>query len=462
MIGTAAAIVFRDRRDAGRILAGRLQGMAIEDPIVVALPRGGVPVAFEVARVLGAPLDIALVRKIGAPGQPELGIGALGEDGTVILDDETIAALAVTGQQIEAVVARETAELERRRRLYRGDVGPLDVAGRTVILVDDGLATGVSAIAAADVLRARGAGRVIVAVPVCPFGTEARLAGRLGEIVAIEQPLRFGGVGAWYDDFTQTPDREVIALLRAARTRTGVDADPANESAAHPAPEAAADRVVRTRDGVALPATLRSPAGPRGVVIFVHGSGSSRRSPRNVTVARALDQRGFATLLFDLLTDAEARERGNVFDIDLLSRRLADVTAWVRRQPGIGRLPLAYFGASTGAAAALRAAAALSGLVGAVVSRGGRPDLAGDALTQVTAPTLLIVGGDDWNVLELNDEAAALLAGPHELAVVPGAGHLFEQPGALEEVARLAGDWLVRHLGAPRDANAAERARDSA
>ena len=213
MIGMARGFLFHDRRDAGRILAGRLQGMDLDDPVVVALPRGGVPVGYEVAQALGAPLDIALVRKLGAPGQPELGIGALGEDGTVILDSEAIQVLAVTRGQIEAIVAREAAELERRRRLYRGDLDAIDVAGRTVILVDDGLATGVTAVAAAQVLRARDAARVVVAVPVCPAGSEQRLGQRLGEIVCLEQPTRFGGVGAWYEDFTQTTDREVVALL---------------------------------------------------------------------------------------------------------------------------------------------------------------------------------------------------------------------------------------------------------
>jgi putative phosphoribosyl transferase len=447
VIGMTRGFRFHDRRDAGRILAGRLQGMELDDPVVVALPRGGVPVAYEVAQALGAPLDIALVRKLGAPGQPELGIGALGEDGTVILDSETVQAMAVTRSQIEAIVEREAAELERRRRLYRGDVAAIDVAGRTVVLVDDGLATGVTAVAAAQVLRARGAARLIVAVPVCPAGTERRLGDRLGEIVCLEQPLRFGGVGAWYEDFTQTPDREVIALLRASRVAKRDLGERDAATAGRPPLPHDGVTTIRTGEGAALDADFRAPRPPQGIVVLVHGSGSSRLSPRNVAVARHLERRGFATLLFDLLTAAEARDRGNVFDIDLLSRRLVDVTRWVRRQPGLGQLPLAYFGASTGAAAALRAAAALGPVVAAVVSRGGRPDLAGDALAQVAAPTLLIVGGDDWNVLELNDEAATLLAGPHELAVVPGAGHLFEEPGALEQVARLAGDWLELHLG---------------
>ncbi len=438
---------FRDRREAGRILAGRLRALSIEEPVVVGLPRGGVPVAYEVARALGAPLDIGLVRKLGAPGQPELGIGALGEDGTTILDADTISALAVTEEQIEAVVARERAELERRRRLYRGGLPPVEVAGRTVVLVDDGLATGVTATAATGVMRARGAGRTIVAVPVCPAGIERRLRGRIDELVSLEQPRRFGGVGAWYADFSQTSDREVVALLRAGRSeQAAAEAGRAPGESRVGQTAGSGDTILPTRDGARLKATFRLPPDPRGVVVFVHGSGSSRLSPRNVAVARTLEQRGLATLLFDLLTSAEAHDRRNVFDVDLLCGRLVDATAWVRRHPGLKPLPLAYFGASTGAAAALRAAAALGGQIAAVVSRGGRPDLAGSALAQVSSPTLLIVGGEDRNVLELNRQAAALLAGPRQLAVVPGAGHLFEEPGALHEVARLAGDWLSRHL----------------
>ncbi|HEU0018952.1 MAG TPA: phosphoribosyltransferase family protein [Thermoleophilaceae bacterium] len=205
---------FPDRRAAGRALAERLREIDLDAPVVVALPRGGVPVAHEVAQALGAPLDIALVRKLGAPGRPELGIGALGEDGTAVLDGDTIAALGVTRAQIEAIVEREAGELERRRRLYRGDRPPVDVSGRTVVLVDDGIATGVTTIAAARMLRERGAADVTVAVPVCPAVAVERLRNQLGDIVYLIAPTRFGGVGAWYDDFTQTSDAEVVELLR--------------------------------------------------------------------------------------------------------------------------------------------------------------------------------------------------------------------------------------------------------
>jgi putative phosphoribosyl transferase len=208
---------FRDRRDAGRLLAERLLELEIDSPLVVALPRGGVPVAYEVARALGAPLDIALVRKLGAPSQPELGIGALGEDGTVVVDGDTVAALGVSRAELGAIVEREAVELERRRRLYRGDAPALDVAGATAILVDDGIATGGTAIAAIQMLRARGAARTIVAVPVCPARIAHRLTEQLGEVVCLNRPRHFGGVGAWYEDFTQTSDAEVIELLRRGR-----------------------------------------------------------------------------------------------------------------------------------------------------------------------------------------------------------------------------------------------------
>lgn len=199
------------------------------------------------------------------------------------------------------------------------------------------------------------------------------------------------------------------------------------------------------RQGGATP-----PLSPSGVVIFAHGSGSSRHSSRNRMVAGVLQERGQITLLLDLLTPAEddvdRRTREHRFDIPLLAGRLEAALDWVAGDPDTRERPVGVFGASTGAAAALIAAARRPDAVAAVVSRGGRPDLAGDASEQVQAPTLLIVGGDDHQVLALNRDAAARLAGPHQLTVIPDATHLFEEPGALEDVARLAGDWFDKHL----------------
>lgn len=206
---------------------------------------------------------------------------------------------------------------------------------------------------------------------------------------------------------------------------------------------------IEVAPGLLLSGDLTMPSGAprRGVVAFAHGSGSSRLSPRNRQVARALNEAGFATLLLDLLTPREEIDRANVFDIRLLAQRLVAATYWLRRQPETSQLALGYFGASTGSAAALLAAAELSAGVGAVVSRGGRPDLAQERLAEVAAPVLLIVGGADEAVLELNRRAQRQLRCENELIVVPGATHLFEEPGALDRVARHAIDWFTRHLG---------------
>ncbi len=208
---------------------------------------------------------------------------------------------------------------------------------------------------------------------------------------------------------------------------------------------------------VTLEGNLVVPPDAKGIVVFAHGSGSSRFSPRNRFVARVLQEGGLATLLFDLLTAEEERidqvTRQLRFDIPLLAKRLVAVARWCAQQPTIGELGLGLFGSSTGAAAALIAAAELPDLVRAVVSRGGRPDLAGPALPKVKAPTLLIVGGRDTPVIELNEQAMAWMRAPVELVIVPGASHLFEEPGTLEEVANLARDWFLRHLPGPRDSS---------
>ncbi|MDQ3965140.1 MAG: dienelactone hydrolase family protein [Actinomycetota bacterium] len=211
------------------------------------------------------------------------------------------------------------------------------------------------------------------------------------------------------------------------------------------------ERPVRVSAGpIVLEGNLGVSAGARGVVLFAHGSGSGRHSPRNRYVAQVLRKAGLATLLIDLLTaeeeEVDLRTRHLRFDIGLLAERLVGATEWLERNPDTQNLRVGYFGASTGAAAALVAAAEHPEPIGAIVSRGGRPDLAGPALPRVTAPTLLIVGGNDFPVIGMNQEAMEQLRTEKRLEIVPGATHLFEEPGALEEVARLAADWFVRHL----------------
>ena len=204
-----------------------------------------------------------------------------------------------------------------------------------------------------------------------------------------------------------------------------------------------------TKGEVTLEGTLGLPTSPRGVVVFAHGSGSGRLSPRNNFVARHLQQVGLATLLLDLLTEEEADDRRKVFDIDLLADRLLLAKGWLETEPRTQHLKIGYFGASTGAGAALQAAARELSNVKAVVSRGGRPDLAESYLPSVTAPTLLIVGGHDEPIIEMNQAAYDLLTCEKKLVIVPGATHLFEEPGTLEQVAELAGRWLQHYLRSP-------------
>jgi len=427
--------MFANRTDAGRQLAARLAGLPSEQLgrehlVVLGLPRGGVPVAAEIADALCAPLDVIVVRKIGLPSQPELAMGAIGEDGVLTVNEEVVRAARVTAADFAEVEARERIELARRARRFRGNEDRLSLAGRTALIVDDGIATGSTARAACEVAREHGAARVVVTAPIAPPGTVESLREVADDVIVLAQPERFRAIGEFYDDFTPTSDDEVVRLLTRARSGgAGVD-----------------EEVSVDTDTVRLSGHLTLPRRATAIVLFAHGSGSSRHSPRNRFVADVLNRAGLGTLLFDLLTTAEERDRANVFDIELLAGRLASATRRLREQPAARGASIGYFGASTGAAAALWAATEPSVGVSAVVSRGGRPDLAGPRLGAVRAPTLLIVGGHDEAVLELNRRAQAQMRCENDLQVVPGATHLFEEPGTLARAADLARDWFVHYL----------------
>ena len=445
-----SGINFADRADAGRQLAARLVLMALDRPVVYALPRGGVPVAAEVARALGAPLDLILVRKIGAPGAPEVALGAIvdGENPQTVINEDVRRWSGADDAWMERARARELAELERRRATYLGDRPQVNPSGRVAVVVDDGLATGATMKAALIAIKRQGAAKVVVAIPVAPAEALADIEDEADAVVCLRSERYFRGVGGFYDDFHQLTDEETIGLLREAWSEDAVGSSSnLSKRDAKIAP-------------LGLVGELSVPPDPRGVILFAHGSGSSRLSPRNMAVAAALNAKGFATLLLDLLTPDEARDRRNVFDIPLLAERVMQATLWISGEPDVADLPLGLFGASTGAGAALLAAAELRGRVSAVVSRGGRPDLAGSMLGEVTAPTLLIVGGDDHHVIELNRKALAALRSEKLLRIVPGASHLFEEPGALEAVTEMAVAWFQHYLApaAPRLGPAPEAA----
>lgn len=441
-------VLFRNRIEAGRILASRLSGYGHRpDVLVLGLPRGGIPVAFRVAKALRAPLDVLVVRKLGMPDEPELAMGAIASGGVRVLNDDVVKAYGIAPQTIDRVAAYEQVELTRRERLYRGDAPLPDVRGRIVILVDDGIATGSTMRAAIKVLRQQQVGRIVVAVPVAAATTCAEMRPLVDDLVCVLTPKFLLGIGQWYDDFSQTSDDEVRKLLEQARQeRDPSGAAPMNAGASY-----SSEKLVQVVAGnVTLEGILFIPDDAKGIVLFAHGSGSSRHSPRNQQVARVLQQAGLATLLVDLLTAEEevvdihtAHLR---FDIALLADRLVGATDWLMRTPETRLLKIGYFGASTGAAAALVAAATRPYNVAAIVSRGGRPDLAGPWLSHVQAPTLLIVGANDRIVIGMNQEAMERLVAVKRLEIVPRATHLFEEPGTLDQVARLAREWFLRYL----------------
>ncbi|HEX3958301.1 MAG TPA: phosphoribosyltransferase family protein [Trebonia sp.] len=439
-------MVFANREDAGRRLAARLEHLRGEPAVVLGLPRGGVPVAFEVARALGAPLDVVMVRKLGVPSQPELAMGAVGEGGVRIINRRIVREAQVAENELTAVQAREQATVEARAARYRASWPRQPLEGRVAVVVDDGIATGSTARAACQVARAHGAARVVLAVPLAPPGWQERIGADADELICVSTPREFFAIGEFYASFPQVPDDDVIACLRRAAPAQVTAHAPAPRVAGDADPTAPGEEVTPEAGTIRLAGWLKVPQDASEIVVFAHGSGSSRHSLRNQYVASVLNDAGLGTLLFDLLTREEELNRANVFNIGLLAGRLAGVVSWLRAQPRAADAAIGYFGASTGAAAALWAAAEPGAGIAAVVCRGGRPDLARPRLAAVTAPTLLIVGGHDHVVLDLNRRAQAELRCENDLTVVPGATHLFEEPGTLDTAAELARGWFKSHL----------------
>lgn len=424
---------FDDRVDAGRRLAEALKHYAGQDVVVVGLPRGGVPVGYEVARALDVPLDVYVVRKLGAPGHPELGMGAVGPGGARVLNEDVVRSVGATRADVERATRQKSAEVEERLRRFRGDLPPLDVRGRVVIVVDDGVATGGTARVALRTLRQQGPRRLVLAVPVGARESLEVLRGEVDELVALEAPPHFMAVGYWYRDFRATTDEEVARILQLAHRQHPLDA-----------PRSSGDVRVPV-DGATLDGTLAVPGGALGTVVLVHGTGAGRGSPRGEHLGQVLRREGFATLLLDLLT-AQEQGRPPQENLSLMADRLLTVCRWLGRHDTTRGLPVGLLGISTGAAVALLAAARSPRRVQAIVCLGGRPDLAGDAPRDVESPTRFVVGGLDVVAESVGREAMDDMSCETDLVLVPAAGHLFEESGTLDEAARSAAQWFHEHL----------------
>jgi putative phosphoribosyl transferase len=378
--------LYRDRRDAGRRLSARVERLRHEAPLVLAIPRGGVPVAVEVAQALAAPLDVLVVHKVGAPGER---VGAVAEGGLAVIDHDRVRTLNLSAEALARQRDRAGADADSAARRLRDGAAPLDLVGRTVLIVDDGAGTGASAIAAARTARRRGAARIVLGLPVAGAAVLTRLGEEVDEIVCVEvEPL-----ARWYEDSPASADSEIVAALHGERSMR----DP----------------------------RLHLPQAARGVIVL---------AAADELVRRTLDDMGFATLQIP----SE--------DVDGLGAAVVHL----RELPATAHLGLGLFGLGATASVVLAAAAAGRD-VGAVVAAGGRPDRVAARIADLVAPTMLVLGGEDRSGLRLARTLSAHIPAPARyLAVVAGASHDFVEPGALGQVAHLAGGWFARHLTVPR------------
>ena len=413
---------FRDRDDAGRQLAGALAAQGYSNPIVLGIPRGGVPVAVQVAQALHGELGVVVARKLRAPGQPELAIGAVTADGSAWINTSLAEDAGADARYLEREKATQVAEARHREELFNGHRRP-PVAGRVVVIVDDGLATGATAIAAARSMRASGAGKVVLAVPVAPPESIRNLEAEVDEIVCPRVEMDFWAIGQFYDDFQQVSDDEVKAMLDR-----------------YALPVETREARVR-RDGVELAVRLRLPGGKAPYVTFVHGLGSSKDSPRNVVIGERLIDEGIGAALFDLSGHGESTpdpEGG----IPAYVKDLAAVDEWAQKQECLDPGRHAIAGSSLGAVVALQAVLQDQVRPAALVLRA--PPIEPEEYNGLTVPTLVLVGSLD----PLADDArqAARLCRAIELRVVEGAAHLFEEEGTLEEATAITTAWLVDRL----------------
>lgn len=431
-------MIFRNRIEAGKQLADAIRKLGLERPIVLGIPRGGVPVAAEVARAIGGDLAVIVARKLGAPGNPELAIGATTAEGVYYLDAGTAALVGASDAYVAEERERQSREAARREALFDSHRRP-PLQGRTVIVVDDGVATGSTAIASVRAVKAAGALHVVLAVPVGPPRTIELLEREADEVVCLDVDPGFYAVGQYYDEFEQVPDAEVLRILQSF------------------APVAAGDpsrSFTLQRGTIRLVGRLTTPPGkgPFAAVIFVHGLGSSKESPRNVVIAEGLVDVGIAAVLFDLSGHGESsRDSGD--GAEAYIEDLRTVFAWAQQQPEIDADRLAVAGSSLGAVVAIEAT--IEGKIRPCTMVLRAPPADPEQFRRIGLPSLVLIGSEDPLLPQL--VAGGARRPGLELSIVEGASHLFEEPGTLEEAVKRTVEWFTDNLlarGAPVAASA--------
>lgn len=423
--------LFRNRIDAGQRLAESLKGYQGSDAVVLGIPRGGVPVAAEVARSLGLPLDVAVARKLGAPGQPELAIGACTANGGLYLNDDLIHDLGVGEAYLDREVERKRAEARDRELRFRGGRPSPALTGRIVILVDDGLATGATIRAAVQSVRRAGPSKLVAAVPVGAPESCASLRGEVDELVCLWEPDGFMAVGQFYRDFSPTEDDEVERILREASRDTHREVTFRNS------------RGRRLAGTLLLPRDAERPP----VVLFAHGFNSSRRSSRNLMIAERLVASGIAAFLIDFTGHGDSE--GDIRDatVEQMADDLRSAIDYISAEAAVDAERIGLSGSSSGGIVSAREAA-WDERVRVLVLRSVPAEDLFEAAARIRATTLVIAGANDIPIVEEDRALADVIAGPHHFDVVPHAGHLFERPGEMERVTDLSVDWFVSHLRA--------------
>ena len=430
-------VVLKNRQEAGRVLAQKIKSVlsSVSDAMVVALPPGGVPIAFEISEEFSIPLCVLAASKIRAPSRPDLIIGAITEEGHHHIDDFSSRLIGTSRDKLEQTLAREKLAIESKVRRYRpGEVLP-DLKNKTIILVDDGPTSNMTARVVASYLRFKEVRQIVLAVPVCAKQSVAELTADFDHVISLYHPGPFFSMRDYFLDFRDISDEEVQYLLSKSRKKKFANTEKAFSRKV----------LIPVEGSIELQATLSIPTYAKGIVLFAHPNSSKRFEYRNNMIAEELNRIGIATLLFDSLTDDESLERANVFDIPFLASRLAFATKWVRLHRMTRELSIGFLSEGSGAAAALWASTYLGADVSSIVSRGGRPDLAQVRLTRVNTPTLLIVGDQDTEIIEINKNCLRTLSSG-KLILIPGASHLFDEPNTIEEVSREASLWFLKNF----------------
>jgi predicted phosphoribosyltransferase/pimeloyl-ACP methyl ester carboxylesterase len=419
-------VLFRDRRDAGRRLAAAVKARGYERPLVLGIPRGGVPVAAEVARETGGDLGVVVARKLRSPWQPELAIGAVAADGTSYINMDLVRDTGADEEYLAEESRRQAEEARKREEAFDGHRrGP--VAGRDVVVVDDGIATGATAIAAIRSMKAAGARKVVLAVPVGPRDTIHAMRSEADDVICVSVEDDFYAIGQFYEDFSPFEDEQVRTVLDSfAAAAAGADPVTATVS----------------RDGVRLAVRLAMPAGagPWPCVVFVHGLGSGKDSPRNVVIAEHLLDAGVATVVFDLSGHGDSSGPGD--GLDAYVEDLAAVCRWAASQPGLDPRRFGIAGSSLGSVVAVEAVKRARVHPATLVLRA--PPVDPGELDGLDVPALVVVGSADPLLAGVEQAVATCPAAT--LRVVQGAGHLFEEEGALEEALTETVAWFVRIL----------------